>query len=100
VYIVTNVGIGLILLGSLLAIRQWWAVQSGIGLAQVALLFVPAWLLVTLNTLRPVIVQHAFSLRADGLEFLLIFAVPSTVALIAWRLLRRHGATSMPGITG
>jgi hypothetical protein len=75
---------GLLFLGFMLLIGNW----ASIGVAKGALLFIPIWLALSLVNLWLGVSRAGYSVSEEIPIFLVVFAVPAALALIAWWFFR------------
>jgi hypothetical protein len=71
--------LGFVVLGAFLLVGR--ALGNG---SRAALYFLPAWLAGAAINLWFGVVKAGYSLREEAPIFLLIFAIPSAIALLAW----------------
>jgi hypothetical protein len=77
---------GLFLLGLFLLLGHWWGHGSA-GAAQAALYFIGVWLLLAAGNMALGVVSAGYGVLQELPIFLLVFAVPSAVALLVRRVL-------------
>lgn len=75
---------GLCLLGFLLLTGSW----SGLGIAKAVLVFIPAWLALSVINLWLGVSRAGYSFGEELPILALVFAVPAGAALASWWLLR------------
>lgn len=82
------IGGGIVLLGLFLLFgRLWGGVDPDLAMA--AILFIPAWLIVSLVNMWVGVTKAGYSVRDELPILLVVFLVPAAVAgLAAWRLAR------------
>jgi hypothetical protein len=83
VYIILNIGIGLIVLAAF-SIISWKTLGVGMGVARAALVFLPVWMIGVGNELIGAMHRPGFAIKHDGLDFVVQFLVPAFVAVIVW----------------
>jgi hypothetical protein len=87
-HMVMVIGGGLVLLGLFLLFGRLWG-GADPDLAMAALLFIPAWLAVSLANMWVGVTKAGYSVREELPVLLVVFLVPAMIAgLAAWRLAR------------
>jgi hypothetical protein len=80
VHTIIVISSGLLLLGFMLLTGNW----TSAGVAKAALLFIPVWLGLSLTNLWLGVTRAGYSIGEEMPIFLVVFAVPAALGLVAW----------------